>query len=343
VSDSHPFIHPSNHPLLVTADRWPDMTRVLLTGGSGFLGRHIAAEARARGYEVLAPRSSELDLLTMEGAEAYMRQIQPPAGSGTRGRSIDVIIHSAAYYGGIGINQAEPATIFHRNTQMALNVFELAREHKVRKVLPIGSACAYPGYLAGDLKEEHFWDGRLHESVEAYGFTKKVQLVAQRAYFKQHGIESCHLVLTNLYGPHDVFTEYRSHVLAAMIKKFTDATDKVVLWGDGSPIREFLYVKDAAEAIVRAIELAHDLEPINVGTGVGTSIKELAELVAKLTGFRGQMEWDTSKPAGTRRKVLDVTRMRQKLGWTPRWRLEDGLAETVRWYLANKEAADSRQ
>ncbi|MBM4040462.1 MAG: NAD-dependent epimerase/dehydratase family protein [Planctomycetes bacterium] len=311
--------------------------RILLTGGSGFLGCHIVAEARARGYEVLTPRSTEFDLVTMKGVQEYMRNLVGGGGQ------VDVIVHSAAYYGGIGINETEPATIFYRNTQMALNVFELAREHQVRKVLPIGSACAYPGYLQGDLKEAHFWDGKLHDSVEAYGFTKKIQLVAQRAYFKQHGIESNHLVLTNLYGPHDVFTEHRSHVLAAMIKKFTDADDKVVLWGDGSPIREFLYVKDAADAIVRAIELDHDLEPINVGTGVGTSIGELAELVAKLIGFRGEIEWDTSKPGGTHRKVLDVTRMKQKLGWYPRWRLEDGLAETVDWYLKNKEAADLRE
>jgi GDP-L-fucose synthase len=139
-----------------------------------------------------------------------------------------------------------------------------------------------------------------------------------------------------------VFTEYRSHVVSALIKKFTDATDKVTLWGDGSPVREFLYVKDAAEAIVRAIDLAHDLEPINVGTGVGTSIRELAELIRKLTGFQGGIEWDTSKPGGTQRKVLDVRRMREKLNWSPRYSLEAGLAETIDWYLKNKETADRR-
>ncbi len=311
--------------------------RVLLTGGSGFLGRQIAARAREQGHQLLCPRSAEFDLVTGDGVDAYMRKAVADTGG------IDVIVHSAAYYGGIGINQAEPAAIFFRNTQMALRIFEAAREHKVRKILPIGSACAYPGYVTGDLSEKLFWDGRLHDTVEAYGFTKKIQLVAQRAYHKQHGIESNHLILTNLYGPHDVFTEYRSHVVSALIKKFTDATDKVTLWGDGSPVREFLYVKDAAEAIVRAIDLAHDLEPINVGTGVGTSIRELAELIRKLTGFQGELEWDTSKPGGTQRKVLDVRRMREKLNWSPRYSLEAGLAETIDWYLKSKQTADQRQ
>jgi len=311
--------------------------RVLVTGGSGFLGRHIVATAKARGHEVLAPRSAEMDLEDREAAFAYVSGALEKAGR------IDVLLHSAAYYGGIGINQTEPATIFARNTQMAVNAFEIVREFKIRKILPIGSACSYPGYLAGDLKEERFWDGRLHESVEAYGFSKKIQLVAQRAYHKQYGVESNHLVLTNLYGAHDVFTEYRSHVVSALIKKFTDAKGKVVLWGDGSPVREFLYVKDAAEAIVRAVDLEHSLEPINIGTGVGTSIRELAELIGRLTDFQGEIVWDTSKPGGVARKVLDVGRMRQVLGWYPAYSLEDGLRETIEWYLPNKESANKRQ
>ena len=311
--------------------------RVLLTGGSGFLGRHIAEAAQAKGHEVLTPRSAEMNLENRDQAFGQVSGLIDRAGN------IDVLVHSAAYYGGIGIIQAEPATIFCKNTQMAINAFEIAREFKIGRVVPIGSACAYPGYLQGDLKEDKLWDGRLHDSVEAYGFSKKIQLVAQRAYHKQHGIDSNHLILTNLYGPHDVFTEYRSHVVSALIKKFTDAKEEVVLWGDGSPIREFLYVKDAAEAIVKAIELPHDLEPINVGTGVGTTIKELAELIRKFTKFAGKIVWDTSKPNGAARKVLDMTRMKEKLNWYPRWSLEQGLAETIDWYLKNKETADSRQ
>ncbi|MBK8189258.1 MAG: NAD-dependent epimerase/dehydratase family protein [Vampirovibrionales bacterium] len=312
------------------------MTTVLVTGGSGFLGRHLVEALSAKGYATLAPRSAEFNLETGAGCDAYLE---------AHG-AIDVLIHSAAYYGGIGINQAEPATIFFKNCQMALNAFELARQHQIGKILPIGSACAYPGYLQGDLKEDDFWAGALHDSVEAYGFTKKLQLVAQKAYYKQHGIASNHLILTNLYGPHDVFTEYRSHVASALIKKFADAkanhAPSVTLWGDGSPIREFLFVKDAAEAIARAVALPHDPTPINIGVGVGTTIRELAELTADAVGYDGDILWDTSQPNGAARKVLDISRLRDKLGWEPTTRLQSGLRETVAWYLANKSLADAR-
>lgn len=315
--------------------------RVLVTGGSGFLGRCIVDAAHQAGYEVLAPRSATFNLETGEHTDAWF------ADAIERGGPIDVIIHAAAHYGGIGINQAEPATIFHRNTLMAARVFDLAARHHVRKVLPVGSACAYPGHLSDDLCEDDFWAGPLHDSVEAYGFTKKIQLVAQRAYHKQFGLRSNHLILTNLYGPHDVFTEYRSHVVSALIKKFADAVqaghDHITLWGDGSPIREFLYVNDAAEAIVRAVDLPHDLEPVNIGTGIGTRIRELAELIAEFTGFAGRIEWNTSKPNGVARKVLDVARMKHVLNWEPPTSLREGLESTIRWYLANKETADRRE
>ena len=311
--------------------------RVFITGGSGFLGRHILEAAKSASYEVLAPRSSKVDFETMDGVDEYFTRTIRNEGP------IDVLVHSAAYYGGIGIIQAEPAEVFRRNCQMALNVFEVARRHRIKKVVAVGSACAYPGYLDGDLKERNFWDGKLHESVEAYGFTKKLMLVGQRAYYKQYGIESNHLALTNLYGPHDVFTEYRSHVLSALIKKFTDNRETVTLWGDGSPIREFLYVKDAAEAIVRSIPLDHDPEPINIGTGVGTSIRDLANLISQFTKYPGKIEWDTSRPNGALRKVLDVERMKQKLDWYPQFALADGLKETVDWYLPQKQQADRRE
>lgn len=308
---------------------------ILVTGGSGFLGRHIVENARGKGYQVLAPRSSEFNLETGAGVNPYMQEARQQYGG------VDVIIHSAAYYGGIGINKKEPATIFNKNIQMALNVFEVAREHGVGKVLPIGSACAYPGKLTGDLKEEDFWEGKLHESVEAYGISKKIQQVGQQAYYNQYGITSNHLILTNLYGPYDVFNEYRSHVLSALIKKFTEATDTVHLWGDGTPIREFMYVDDAAEAITRTISMEHDLQPLNIGTGEGISIKELAHKIQKVTGFDGNTQWDTSMPNGVHRKVLDTTRMQQRFSWQPRYSLDDGLRLTAEWYAQNKELADA--
>lgn len=308
---------------------------VLVTGGSGFLGSHIVSRASEKGYQVLAPRSSEFNLETGEGVTNYMKDAKAQYGG------VDVIIHSAAYYGGIGINKQEPATIYNKNIQMALNIFEVAKDHSVQKILPIGSACAYPGKLTGDLKEEDFWEGKLHETVEAYGISKKIQLVGQQAYYNQYGITSNHLILTNLYGPYDVFNEYRSHVLSALIKKFTEATDKVNLWGDGTPIREFLYVDDAAEAITRAIDMEHSLKPINIGTGEGVSIKELAQKIQKITGFEGKMDWDTTMPNGVHRKVLDVTRMQQVFDWRPQYSLDEGLRLTAKWYAQNKELADA--
>lgn len=310
---------------------------ILVTGGNGFLGHHIVENAENKGYNVLAPRSREFNLETGEGIQDYLNKVNQTHGG------IDTIIHSAAYYGGIGINQKEPATIFQKNTQMALHIFEAAKDIGVRKILPIGSACAYPGKITGDLKEDDFWEGKLHDTVEAYGISKKIQQVAQNAYYKQYGIESNHLILTNLFGPYDVFNEYRSHVLSALIKKFTDAKESVHLWGDGSPVREFLYVKDAAEAITRAIELEHDTKPVNIGTGQGISIKELADKIQKLTGFDGKVEWDTSMPNGVHRKVLDISRMKQIFDWEPKFSFEEGMRETIDWYVSNKAEADLRE
>ncbi len=314
---------------------------ILITGGSGFLGRHLSESAKAIGYNVFAPRSIEFNLETGSGTDEYFTTLLDS------GIQIDCIIHSAAYYGGIGINQTEPATIFYKNSAMALNVFELARKYNVKKVLPIGSACSYPGHILGDLSEEDFWNGALHDSVEAYGFSKKMQQVAQRAYFKQHGIESNHLILTNLYGRYDVFTEYRSHVVSAMIKKFADAKleqkPEIILWGDGSPIREFLYAGDAADIIIKACELPHDTNPINIGTGIGTTIKELAELICDITQFSGSLIWDTSKPNGAMRKVLNINKMKEKIGIEPKTNLRKGLEFTINWYMQNKTEADARE
>ena len=196
---------------------------------------------------------------------------------------------------------AEPARIFHNNVMMGANLLAASVQVGVRKIMVIGSACSYPGSIAGDMNEDDLWSGPLHPSVEAYGFTKKVLEVGLRAYARQHGIAGQMPVITNLYGENDVFGEYRSHVAAALIKKFADAVksgaDRVVCWGTGAPVREFLYSGDAAEAVVRL--LAHDYnEPLNIGTGIGTSIRELAGLIAKHIGFRGEIVWDGTKPDG---------------------------------------------
>ncbi len=307
---------------------------VLLTGGRGFFGRAIAAALRRHGFKVVTPHRPEFDLLDRASVERTLEAVRP-----------GIVLHSAAYYGGLGICVAEPATIFHRNLLMAANLLNAAARVEVGRFLAIGSACAYAGGIAGDMKEDDFWAGPLHPSVEAYGFTKKVLQVGLNAYRKQFGMRGQMPLITNLYGEHDVFGEYRSHVVAALIKKFADAVQtgakEVVCWGTGSPVREFIYVGDAAEAVVRLLKTDHD-RPLNIGTGIGTSIRELSEMVARLTGFTGRIVGDATKPDGVGRKVLDVSRMKKVLGWEPPTSLEDGLRQTIRWYLDNKEAADAR-
>jgi GDP-L-fucose synthase len=307
---------------------------VLLTGARGFYGRALANALRRHEFEVAAPGRPEFDLLDAGSVERTLEAIRP-----------SIVLHSAAYYGGLGICVAEPAQIFHRNVLMAVNLLNAAAKSEVRRFLAIGSACAYAGNIAGDMSEDNFWAGPLHPSVEAYGFTKKVLQVGMHAYGKQYAMQGQFPLITNLYGEHDVFGEYRSHVAAALIKKFADAVQRgdreVVCWGTGSPVREFIYVADAAEAVVRLLKTDY-FEPLNIGTGVGTTIRELSELVARFTGFKGRIVWDTSKPDGVNRKVLDVSRMKRVLGWAPPTSLEAGLEQTIRWYLENKETADAR-
>ena len=307
---------------------------VLLTGGRGFFGRRIAEALTAHGYEVVAPGRPEFDLLDYVSVERVLKLVRP-----------HTVVHSAAYYGGLGICVAEPARIFRDNATMTVNILEALPKGGVQRFVAVGSACAYPGNVVGDMREDEFWAGALHPSVEAYGFQKKIQQVGARAYGKQFGITSQFPQITNLYGEHDVFTEYRSHVVAALIKRFADAqlsgAKEVRCWGTGAPVREFIYSRDAAEAIVRLMKTDFG-EPVNIGTGIGTSIKELSVLVAKHVGFSGPIVWDTSKPDGVMRKVLDVSRMKKLLNWSPPTELDAGLATTIKWYLAHKEEADAR-
>jgi nucleoside-diphosphate-sugar epimerase len=308
---------------------------VLLTGGSGFYGRRIAEALRGRGYEVVAPGRPKFDLMDRASVGRVISDVKP-----------ETVVHSAAYYGGLGICVAEPHEVFYRNVIMSAHVVDAAAKGGVKRFMSIGSACAYPGNVNGDMSENDLWSGPLHPSVESYGFTKKVQQVGMNAYRKKFDMVGQFPLVTNLYGEHDVFGEYRSHVAAALVKKFADAAlsgaRQVVCWGTGSPVREFIYVGDAAEAVARLLDTGYP-EPLNIGTGIGTSIRELSELVAKHTGFKGDIVWDTTKPDGVGRKVLDVSRMKKVLNWEPPTSLDAGLAKTVRWYLANKETADARQ
>ena len=315
-------------------DFWADK-RVVVTGGSGFLGSRLVARLSGRVKELGIPRRREYDLVKIEDCQRCMRDFQP-----------DVLIHGAAFYGGIWINQLYPGRIYYENLVMGANVMEAARLAGVTKVVQIGTACSYPGYLENRLREENFWDGAPHETVWNYGLTKKMMSVQGWAYKKQYGMDSIHLILTNLYGPGDSYNPDRSHVAAALVRKFVEAVlerrPTVEVWGTGKPVREFMYVEDCAEAILRAAERYDDLTPLNVAPGAGISIRELAELIQDLTGFTGQIQWNTSKPDGQMVKVLDATRMKRYLDWTPPTSLRDGLAKTIEWYRANKVEADQR-
>jgi GDP-L-fucose synthase len=310
--------------------------RVVVTGGAGFLGSHIVERLAERGARVAVPRKKEFDLTDPVACERLLAAERP-----------EVLIHGAAYYGGIGINQQHPGRIYWENTVMGANIMEAARRSGVEKFVTVGTACAYPGRVEGRLGEEQFWDGPLHESVEAYGLTKKILQIQGRAYHREFGFGSIHLILTNLYGPRDSYNPGRSHVVAALVRKFVEAADAgapfVEVWGSGAPVREFLFVEDAAEAVLQAAERYEDPHlPLNIGTGVGTSIRELAETLKEVTPFEGELRWDPSKPDGAPYKVLDTTRMKEVLAWEPPHDLRSGLRKTVAWYRANKEEADSR-
>jgi len=315
---------------------WSDK-RVTVTGGAGFLGQHVVKRLETYGASVFVPRQRDYNLVSLDACLRCL--LEHPS---------DLLIHAAAYYGGIGINQNEPARLYYTNLVMGANLMEAARLARVFKVVNIGTACSFPGYLEGHLKEQDLWAGPCHASVVNYGLTKKMLAVQGQAYKQQYGLDSIHLILTNLYGPGDSYNTERSHVVAALVRKWVEAeiakTPTIEVWGTGKPVREFIYVEDCADAIVLAAEKYNDVTtPLNIGTGTGTSIRELVETVNALTGFRGRIDWNTDKPDGAMMKVLDVSRMKQVLdGWVPPTTLERGLDKTITWYRANKTQADAK-
>lgn len=314
--------------------------RAYITGGTGFFGRRIVEAVKEAGHEAIAPRSTEADLMSLESLNNWFEKQK------ANGQPIEAVIHSAAYYGGLNITMSEPASIYFKNVRMINNLFEASAKAGVSKIVSVGSACSYPGDIAGDMEEKNFWSGALHDSVEAYGFTKKIQLVAQHAYNRQYGIGCNHLVITNLYGENDVFNEYRGHAIAVLIKRYVDAAiegrEAIVNWGDGSAVREFMHVADAAKVVADSLSWASDFEPVNVGTGIGTSIRELCELLTQFSGYAGKVEWDTTKPNGVLRKVLNIDKLKRLMPQYTPTPLADGLKKTVDWYRENKEEADKR-
>jgi len=304
--------------------------RICVTGGAGFLGQAVVKKLIERGAKeenIFIPRSSQYDLVDGDAIERLLSDSQP-----------DIIIHLAAQVGGIGANREHPAEFFYNNLMMGVQLLHKAWQHGVEKFVAVGTICAYPKFTPVPFKEEELWNGYPEETNAPYGLAKKMLLVQSQAYRDQYGYNSIYLLPVNLYGPGDNFDPASSHVIPALIKKCVDAQaagdEQIVVWGDGSPTREFLYVDDAAEGILLAAEHYNDSEPVNLGSGMEISIKDLVEEVANATGFEGKLVWDTSKPNGQPRRCLDVTRAKEWFGFEAQMPFDEGLQRTVAWYRA---------
>lgn len=300
--------------------------RVFITGGNGFLGGFLRARIEhEQPAEILAPRAAELDLREPQAVRDYLARHKP-----------NLIIHAAAVVGGIGANRMHPGRFFYENAVMGIHLIEEARKAGVEKLVCLGTICAYPKFTPVPFREEDLWEGYPEETNAPYGIAKKALLVQLQAYRQEYGFNGVFLLPVNLYGPRDNFDLETSHVIPAMIRKFVEANEagerSVTLWGDGSPTREFLYVEDAAEGIVAAAEKYDGAEPVNLGRGEEISIRDLANIIADKTGFRGEIVWDTAKPNGQPRRMLDVTRAAQLFGFRAGTSMEDGLTKTIEWF-----------
>ncbi|MBI4867887.1 MAG: GDP-L-fucose synthase [Candidatus Wallbacteria bacterium] len=307
--------------------------RVMVTGGSGFLGSFVVEKLKERGCEqVIVPRSRERDLRVRGDVEKLFDETRP-----------DVVIHLAAVVGGIGANRERPGEFFYDNLMMGAHAIDVARLRGVRKFVTVGTICAYPKHTPVPFREEDLWNGYPEETNAPYGLAKKVLLVQGQAYRAQYGMNISYLLPVNLYGPRDNFDPKSSHVIPALIKKCLEARDagreEIEVWGTGTATREFLYVEDASEAIVLAAERYDGDEPVNIGSGSEISIRDLVGLLCRLTGFRGNVRWDATKPDGQPRRCLDVTRARRLFGFQASTSFEDGLRKTLEWYEAHRSRA----
>jgi GDP-L-fucose synthase len=298
--------------------------RVLVTGGGGFLGSHLVQRVREAGLDPFVARRADYDLTREEDAVRLLDDARP-----------ELVFHLAADVGGIGANRANPGRYWYANLQMGVNVLEHSRLHDVRKLVLVGTVCAYPKFTPVPFREERLWDGYPEETNAPYGVAKKTLLVGAQAYRDQYGLNSIYLLPTNLYGPRDNFDLETSHVIPALIRKMIESPEEIVLWGDGSPTREYLYVEDCVDGLLLAAEGYDGLEPVNLGTGVETSIRETADLVAEVVGFSGRITWDTSMPNGQPRRSLDSSRAKELFGFEARTPLREGIERTVAWYRSH--------
>lgn len=308
--------------------------RVVITGGKGFLGYHVTGALKKRNPEAIFPLGmNDCDLRDVDSIRKMLKETRP-----------NLVIHLAAKVGGIGANMEHPAEFFYDNLMMGVQLVHECWKHGVDKAVLLGTVCAYPKFTPVPFKEDDIWNGYPEETNAPYGLAKKMLLVQSQSYRQEYGYNSIFLLPVNLYGPHDHFDPKVSHVIPALIKKCVEAKEKnapfIEAWGDGSPTREFLFARDGAEGIVLAAERYNESEPVNIGSAFEISIKDLTETIARLTGFKGEIRWDATKPNGQPRRKLDVSRAEQKFGFRSTTTFEDGLRETIDWYLANRDKAN---
>jgi GDP-L-fucose synthase len=326
------ILQPTTGEAAASENYWTNK-RVAVTGGAGFLGSFVTEKLRQRGAaEVFIPKIEEYDFVQLKDIQRMLVEAQP-----------DLIIHLAALAGGIGANRARPAEFYYINMMMGVQLMHEAWKAGVEKFLALGTICAYPKFTPIPFKEENLWDGYPEETNAPYGLAKKMLLVQAQAYREQYDFNAIYLLPVNLYGPRDNFNLETSHVIPALIRKCLEAQERgekqVVLWGDGSPTREFLFVEDAAEGILLAAEHYNGSEPVNLGSAMEISIKDLAELISRLTGFEGELVWDTTKPNGQPRRVLDTSRAEQYFGFRAQVPFEEGLRRTIAWYREHRSRA----
>jgi GDP-L-fucose synthase len=304
--------------------------RIVVTGGAGFLGGYIVEGLQKRGCKnILVPKIEDYDLVNMGDIVRMYDDMRP-----------DIVIHLAAVVGGIGANREHPGEFFYKNLMMGVQLIEQGRIRNIEKFVAIGTVCAYPKFTPVPFREENLWNGYPEETNAPYGLAKKMLLVQSQAYRAEYGFNSIFLLPVNLYGPGDNFDPKSSHVIPALIKKCVDAietgADHIDCWGTGKVSREFIYVADAAEGILLATEHYNEAEPVNIGAGFEITIKELVEKIAKITGFKGEIRWDSSQPDGQPRRRLDVSRAKEYFGFETKTSFEEGLKKTIKWYRENR-------